>query len=142
MENVRSPTLSDAGDGQLTALGYLQIGTGSLTLMMSAMALAQIMIGPAEMLNPANAFSSSANLFDRAIATYVVLQLTVGWVAGGLQLAAGACCLRGKAPRLVGLASLVSLVNFPHGTIAAAFMLHGLRRPEIIRAFHPSSAAG
>jgi hypothetical protein len=50
---------------------------------------------------------------------------------------AGSCCLRGKGPRLVGLASLVSLINFPHGTVAAILMLHGLRRPEIVRAFRP-----
>jgi len=33
------------------------------------------------------------------------------------------------------VASLVSLGNFPHGTMAAIFVLLGLRRTEVVRAF-------
>jgi hypothetical protein len=135
MEDVRPPALASPAEGQLIALGYLQIGTGTLTVMMSLLALSQLLFGSLEMLNPARAFTHSADFFDRAIATYVVLQLTVGWIAGGLQLAAGRCCLRGRGSRLVALASVVSLINFPHGTVAAILMLWALGRPEIAHAF-------
>jgi hypothetical protein len=141
MEDVGSTAHSSPAEGQLIALGYLQIGTGTLTVMMSLLALSQVLFGSLDMLSPARAFAHSADLFDRAIATYVVLQLTVGWVAGGLQLAAGRCCLRGRGPRLVRLASVVSLVNFPHGTVAAILMLCALGRPEISGALQARPAA-
>lgn len=135
MDDARAHPLSRPGEGYLAALGYLQIGTGVLTLTMSLLAFSQTMFGQAEVLNPATIFSSSSDLIDRAIATYVALQLTLGWVAGGLQLAAGWCCLRGSHPRLVWLASAVSLGNFPHGTVAALLMLLSLRRAEVVQAF-------
>ena len=135
MDDVRAQTLSRPGDGYLAALGYLQIGTGSLSLMMSLMLFFQAMFSHSEMLNPAIAFDSSVDLLDRAIATYVSLQLSIGWVAGALQLAAGICCLHSSHSRLVWLASLVSLGNFPHGTMAAILMLLGLRRAEVVHAF-------
>jgi hypothetical protein len=141
MEELRAPALPQPGEGQLTALGYLQIGTGCLTVLMSVLALAQMAYGPTELFNPARAFNYSADFFDRAIAAYVILQLTVGWIAGGLQLASGCCCLRGKRPRLVYAASLVSLINFPHGSVAALLMLSGLSRPEIARVFAGPPAA-
>lgn len=137
MDNIRVPELEQSGEGQLTALGYLQIGTGSLTVLMSLMAVTHVLAGPSGLFAPAKLFSYSADFFDRLIAAYVLLQLTLGWVAGALQLVAGSCCLRGKGPRLVRLASVVSLINFPHGTVAALLMLHGLGRPEITRAFRP-----
>jgi hypothetical protein len=141
MADVRAPALSSPAEGQLIALGYLQIGTGTLTVMMSLLALSQLLFGSLDMLNPARAFAHSTDFFDRAIAAYVVLQLTVGWIAGGLQLAAGRCCLRGRGSRLVALASVVSLVNFPHGTVAAILMLWALGRPEIAQAFRTTDGA-
>ncbi len=135
MDDVRAHALSRPGEGYLAALGYLQIGTGILTLTMSLMALFQAVFSHAEMLNPATIFASSPDLIDRAIATYVAMQLTFGWVAGGLQLAAGLSCLRSRHPRFVWVASLVSLGNFPHGTMAAILMLLGLRRAEVAHAF-------
>ena len=140
MDDVRAPGHEQSGEGQLAALGYLQLGTGSLTVLMSVMALAQTLAGPSGLFDPAKLFSYSSDLFDRAIAAYVLLQLTLGWVSGGLQLVAGSCCLRGKGPGLVRLASLVSLVNFPHGTVSGLLMLHGLGRPEIARAFRARAA--
>ncbi len=128
---------SQSGDGYLAAVGYLQIGAGSLSLMMSLMLVFQVMFGHSELLNPAVAFDSSSDLLDRAIATYVSLQLTVGWLAGALQLAAGVCCLRAKHQRFIGVASLVSLANFPHGTLAAVTVLFALRRPEVAQTFTP-----
>ena len=135
MDDVQARTLSRPGEGYLAALGYLQIGTGALTLTMSLLALTQAMLGQAEVFNPATAFASSSDLIDRAIATYVALQLTLGWVAGGLQLAAGMRCLRASHPRLVWLASVISLGNFPHGTVAAILMLLSMRRAEVVQAF-------
>lgn len=135
MDDVRAHPLPRPGEGYLAALGYLQIGTGALTLTMSLLAFTQALLGQAEVFNPATIFASSSDLFDRAIATYVALQLTLGWVAGGLQLAAGMCCLRGSHPRLVWIASLVSLGNFPHGTVAAILMLLSLRRAEVVEVF-------
>jgi len=135
MDDVRAHPIPRPGEGTLAALGYLQIGTGVLTLTMSLFAFSQAMFGYAEVLNPATIFASSSGLIDRAIATYVALQLTLGWLAGGLQLAAGLCCLRSSHPRLVWLASLVSLGNFPHGTLAAILVLLSLRRAEIVEAF-------
>lgn len=135
MDDVRAHPLPRPGEGYLAALGYLQIGTGALTLTMSLLAFTQALFGQAEVFNPATIFASSSDPFDRAIATYVALQLTVGWVAGGLQLAAGICCLRASHPRLVWLASVVSLGNFPHGTVAALLMLLSLRRAEVVQAF-------
>lgn len=131
MDTVHGRELSRPDAGHLAALGYLQVGTGVLTITMSLMALAQVMLGHHELFNPARAFDHSTDLFDRAIAAYVLLQLTVGWVAGGLQLAAGIHCMRGNASRLVWIASFVSLANFPHGTIAAIFTLLGLSRNDL-----------
>ncbi len=135
MDDVRAHPLPRPGEGYLAALGYLQIGTGALTLTMSLLAFSQAMFGAAEVLSPTMIFASSADVIDRAIATYVALQLTLGWVAGGLQLAAGLWCLRGSHPRLVWLASVVSLGNFPHGTVAAILMLLSMRRAEVAQAF-------
>jgi hypothetical protein len=112
----------------LAALGYLQIGTGVLTVTMSLMALTLVFAGHHQLLNPARAFDHSTDLLERAIAAYVLLQLSVGWIAGGLQLAAGVCCLRAQTSRLVWIAAVVSLANFPHGTLAAIFTLLGLNR--------------
>ncbi len=141
MDDVRVHPLSRPGEGYLAALGYLQIGSGVLTLTMSLMALFQAMLGHAEMLNPATILDASSDWLDRAITTYVVLQLTLGWVAGGLQLAAGLCCLRSSHPRLVWVASLVSLGNFPHGTLAALLMLLSMRRAEVVEAFAARASA-
>lgn len=140
MDDVPASELEQSGEGQLTALGYLQIGTGSLTVLMSLLAVAPVMMGSSGLFDPVKMFSYASGPLDRLIAGYVLLQLTLGWVAGGLQLAAGSYCLRGKRPRLVGFASLVSLINFPHGTVAAILMLHGLRRPEIAQAFRSRGA--
>lgn len=95
---------------------------------MSLMALTQVLAGHHQLFNPARAFDHATDLLERAIAAYVLLQLTLGWVAGGLQLAAGICCMRGQATRLVWIAAVVSLANFPHGTLAAIFTLLGLMR--------------
>lgn len=141
MDDVRAQTFSRPGEGFLAALGYLQIGTGVLSLTMSLMFFFQALFSHSELLNPALAFDSSSELIDRAIATYVSLQLTIGWLAGTLQLLAGVCCLRGRRPRFVGAAALVSLANFPHGTMAAILMLISLRRPEIAQAFQPRAPA-
>jgi hypothetical protein len=135
MDEVRAQNFSRPSDGYLAALGYLQIGTGSLSLMMSLMLFFQALFSHSELLNPATAFDSSFDLLDRAIATYVSLQLSIGWVAGALQLAAGICCLHARRPRLVWLASLVSLANFPHGTMAALLTILALRRPDLAHAF-------
>ncbi len=137
MDDVSAPTFSRPGEGYLTALGYLQIGTGSLSLLMSLMLFFQAMFSHSELLNPVVAFDSSFDLLDRAIATYVSLQLSIGWIAGALQLAAGICCLHGRHLRLVGVASLVSLANFPHGTMAAILMVLALRRRDLAHGFAP-----
>ncbi len=131
MDTVQGDEVSRPDAGHLAALGYLQVGTGGLTITMSVMALLQALLGHHELFNPARAFDHSTDLFDRAIAAYVLLQLTLGWVAGGLQLAAGIQCMRANPSRLVWIASFVSLVNFPHGTIAAFFTLLGLSRAGI-----------
>lgn len=128
MDTVHEREVSRPDAGHLAALGYLQVGTGALTVTMSLMALVQVLLGHHELFNPARAFDHSTHLFDRAIAAYVLLQLTLGWIAGGLQLAAGIHCMRAKPSRLVWIASLVSLVNFPHGTLAAFFTLMAVRR--------------
>jgi hypothetical protein len=135
MDDVRAQTFSRPGDGYLAALGYLQIGTGSLSLMMSLMLFFQAMFSHSELLSPATAFDSSSDLLDRAIATYVSLQLSIGWLAGALQLAAGICCVHARNPRLVWVASLVSLANFPHGTMAGLLTILALRRPELTPGF-------
>ncbi len=131
MDTVRGQDDTRPDAGNLAALGYLQVGTGALTVMMSLMALMQALVGHHELLHPARAFDHSTDLFDRAIAAYVLLQLTLGWLAGGLQIAAGIACTRGKPSRLVWIASFVSLANFPHGTLAAFFTLLALRRPPV-----------
>lgn len=123
------------GDGYLAALAYLQIGTGILSLTMSLMFLFQGLFVDSALLHPSIAFSTSGDLLDRLIAGYVSLQLSVGWVAGSLQLAAGICCLQARRGRFVCAAALVSLANFPHGTMAAILTLTGLRRPEVGAAF-------
>jgi len=113
MDHVHPQSASRGDDGYLAALAYLQIGSGILSLTMSLMFIFQALFVHTPLLDPALAFSSTANLLDRAIATYVSLQLTVGWIAGSLQLAAGCCCLRARRCGLVYTASVVSLANFP-----------------------------
>lgn len=141
MDDVRAQSFSRPSDGYLAALGYLQIGTGSLSLMMSLMLFFQAMFSHSELLSPATALDSSFDLLDRAIATYVSLQLSVGWIAGALQLAAGICCLNARNRRLVWFASIVSLANFPHGTMAALLMVLALRRPDLTHGFEPRALA-
>jgi hypothetical protein len=131
MDDVDPHSASRTDTDYSTALGYLQIGTGSLTLLMSFMAFCQWALGHGEMLNLGEVFGLSSGLLDRAISAYVSLQLSLGWIAGGLQLAAGACCLSGRRQRFVGVASLVSLLNFPHGTMAAILTLNGLYQGAI-----------
>lgn len=133
MDDVHPHSLSRPGDGYLAALGYLQIGAGAFTLLMSLMALIQGLMGSAELLDPVKVFGLSTGFFDRAIATYVSLQLSFGWVAGLLQLAAGICCLNARRPGFVAVASVVSLANFPHGTMTAILMLHGLNQGKWAR---------
>ncbi len=135
MDHVHPQSASRADDGYLSALGYLQIAAGTLSLTMSLMFIFQALFIHTPLLDPALAFSSTANLLDRAIATYVSLQLTIGWLAGSLQLAAGYCCLKASRPRFVAAASFVSLANFPHGTMSALLTLTALRRPEVVDAF-------
>lgn len=135
MDHVHPQSASRGDDGYLAALAYLQIGSGILSLTMSLMFIFQALVIHTPLLDPALAFSSTANLLDRAIATYVSLQLTIGWVAGSLQLAAGYFCLKASRSRFVHAASLVSLANFPHGTMSAILTLTALRRPEVTGAF-------
>jgi hypothetical protein len=135
MDDVQAHSVSRPGEGYVAALGYLQIGAGVLTLTMSLMAVSQLLAGNAELLDPVRVFGLTTGFVDQAIATYVSLQLSLGWVAGALQLVAGICCLHGRRPRLVGVASVISLANFPHGTMAAILMLHGLHHGEIAQAF-------
>jgi hypothetical protein len=142
MDEIHAHSVSEPGDGYLAALGYLQIGTGSLTLVMSLMAFSQWLLGNAELLDPTKVFGLANGFIDRAIAAYVSLQLSLGWAAGALQLAAGICCLRGRRPRLVWMASFVSLANFPHGTMAAILMLHALCHGEISLAFQAGRPRG
>lgn len=135
MDNVHTQAASRGNDGYLAALAYLQIAAGALSLTMSLMFIFQAIFIHTPLLDPALAFSSTANLLDRAIATYVSLQLTIGWVAGSLQLAAGYFCLKARRCQLVHVASLVSLANFPHGTMSSILTLTALRRPEVAEAF-------
>lgn len=137
MDDVHPHPVARSGDGSLTALGYLQIGTGTLTIVMSLMAFAQAMLNHAELLDPMRVFGLSTGFLNQSIATYVSLQLSLGWIAGALQLAAGICCLHDRRPRFVTAASVVSLCNFPHGTMAAILMLQSMRAAR--SAMRPSS---
>ena len=141
MDHDRAQNCSRPGEGYLAALGYLQIGTGSLSLLMSLMLFFQMMFSESALLNPSTAFDSSSDLLDRLIATYVSLQLSIGWLAGGLQLASGICCLQARHPRFVLAASLVNIANFPHGTMAGILMLLALRRPDLQHGFASSPVA-
>lgn len=140
MDHAHQPPATPRSDDYLSALGYLQIGTGSLTLVMSLMALSHWLLGNAELFSLSNVLGLENPFIDQAIAAYVWLQLTLGWVAGGLQLAAGISCLHGRRSRLVWLASVVSLANFPHGTMAAILMLHCLSHGEAGLEFSPDNA--
>jgi len=140
MHDVPSQGSLRLGDGYQAALGLLQIGTGTLSLLMSLMLYAQAILGHSELLHPINGLSSSNDLFDRLIATYVLVQLTFGWIAGALQLTSGICCLRSRHPRLVCAASLVNLANFPHGMMSGMLMLVALRRAGWLGGRRPSAA--
>ena len=129
MDTVQTHDVSRPDSGHLLALGYLQVGTGALTVTMSVMALWVALFVSSELFNPARAFDHSTAFFDRILAAYVLLQLTFGWVAGGLQFASGCCCMKSRHTRLVWIASVVNLVNIPHGAIAGIFtLLLGRRR--------------
>jgi hypothetical protein len=126
-DDASSASVSQPGEDSLTALGYLQVGAGSLTIAMSLMALCPILLGHGELLDPTKVFGFASGFLDRAIATYVSLQLSVGWIAGTLQLIAGIGCLHGKITRLTAVASVVSLINVPHGAITAVLMLYRMK---------------
>lgn len=121
---------SRADPGHLLALGYLQVGTGALTVTMSLMALFVAVFVSSELFHPARAFDHSTSFFDRILAAYVLLQLSFGWIAGGLQLASGCCCMKSRPTRLVWISSVVNLINIPHGALAGIFTMLGIRRAE------------
>ena len=128
MDTVQPREVARPDAGHLLALGYLQVGTGALTVTMSLMALFVAVFVSSELFNPARAFDHSTELLDRLLAAYVLLQLTFGWVAGGLQFAAGYCCMKSKPTRLVWVSCVVNLINIPHGALAGIFTMLGVRR--------------
>ena len=122
------------GEGYLAFMGYLQILTGTLSVLFSATAVLTG-LGDSSLLNPA-ATAGDANGWFMAILTgYITLQMTVGWIPGLLQIAAGVCCLRHRAPGFVTFASWVNLVNFPHGTTTSLMMLYGISRWDLLHGF-------
>jgi len=123
MDTVQNHDGARSDAGHLLALGYLQVGTGALTVTMSLMALFVAVFVSSELFNPARAFDHSTTFFDRILAAYVLLQLTFGWVAGGLQFAAGCCCMKSRPTRLVWVSCVVNLINIPHGAIAGIVTL-------------------
>ena len=129
------------GEGYLTFMGYLQIAVGVLTVVFSAVAIAEAAwIGHTGLFNPVNAATyfggRATGSFTSLLAGYVAFQISYGWLMGAMLIAAGVCCLKRIARRFVAAVSVVNLVNFPHGTTVAILMLHGLSRPGIAGAFH------
>ena len=122
------------GEGYLAFLGYLQILTGALSVLFSASA---VLTGLADtsLLNPADTAGDSRGWFMALVSGYISLQMTVGWIPGALQIAAGICCLRRRAPGFVIFASWVNLVSFPHGTTTALLVLYGISRRDLLHGF-------
>ena len=115
-------------------MGYLQILTGALSVLFSAFAVLTG-LGDRSLLNPAVTAGDATGWFMALVIGYITLQMTVGWVSGALQVAAGICCLRHRAPGFVIFASWVNLVSFPHGTTTALLMLYGISRRDLLRGF-------
>lgn len=125
------------GAGYLYFAGLLQIFAASLMILFSLTGVVSVALGGVSLFNPAVLAEMSDGLWSAVLAAFLAFQYSVGWVIGLAQLASGVCCLKRPRPRWVALASVVSLLNFPAGTLAAIFTLHGLTQREIADAFDP-----
>lgn len=128
------------GEGYLYFAGLLQIGAGILSLGFSLLASGRAQaIGAGGLLDPGRVAGlyggSEGGSFASFTAGFVSFQAAYGWIFGALLVVAGFCSIYCWARWLVGLSALVNLINFPHGTTVALFVLHGLTRPGVTRAF-------
>ena len=126
------------GEGYLSFMGYLQIATGALSVLFSAGAVLTG-LGDSSLLNPVATAEDATNWLMALLTGYITLQMTVGWIPGVLQIVAGVCCLRHRAPGFVIFASWVNLINFPHGTTTALLMLYGISRRDLLHGFRRGS---
>lgn len=124
------------GEGYLYFAGVLQIVAGILSLAFSLLALDRAeAIGAGGVLDPQRVATIFGDGFASFTANFVALQAAYGWIFGTLLVIAGFCSIYCWARWLVTISALVNLLNFPHGTTAALFVLHGLSRPGIKQAF-------
>jgi|GEM_PF-1685027 len=132
---------SPPGEGYLSFVGYLQIVAGVLTMLFSLFGMALAFAADeGSWLNPAAVYDAYEGTAEGVVllkltATYVAVQLVLGWAFGLLLIVAGAFCLKPRAKRFVAAAAIINLVNFPHGTTVGILVLHGLGRPGVVQAF-------
>jgi len=122
------------GEGYLVFMGYLQILTGALSVLFSAAAVLTE-LSDSSLLNPAVTAGEASGRFIALITGYITLQITMGWIPCALQIVAGICCLRRRAPGFVIFASWVNLVVFPQGTMTSLLMLFGISRRDLLNGF-------
>lgn len=127
--------ISHRGEGYLMFAGYLQVAVGVLSVLFSLMALVPQASGSASLLQHVISGQAFGGPAASLIGGYLAFQISFGWLMGLHMIVSGVCCLRHRAKSFVAAASMVNMINFPHGTTAALVMLHGLTRPDISQAF-------
>ncbi|MDF1814301.1 MAG: hypothetical protein P1V20_19000 [Verrucomicrobiales bacterium] len=123
------------GEGYLFFSGWLQIATGILSIIFSGLGLFLI---PGVTMGAAFDFTEThyLNSFAGKVINYFMIwQIALGWLTGLIMVVSGWLCLRMKGREFVKWASVVNLLNFPHGTTVAIMTLHGLAQRKITSAF-------
>ena len=123
------------GQGYLYFVAWLQIVTGTLTTLFSALGVFHGLVNDSSLLNPLNAGGESPGFWLRLISAYVVFQMTYGWIFGLLHVASGVFCFGARGRGFVIFANVVNLLSFPHGTTVAFLTLHGLGVRSIAHVF-------
>lgn len=132
---VEPPREFRRGEGYLFFVGTLQILAASLMILLSLGGLVSVAMSDYALFNPSTVAGMTDGPWAALLAAFLSFQFSVGWIVGLAQLAAGLCCLKHRHPRLVAWASVLSLLNFPAGTLAAILMLHGLTQRDVVDAF-------
>ena len=120
-------------------MAYLQFAAAVFSVVFSLLGIAQGVATDPALLNPftvAEIFrGANPGVLGRLVASFMVFQMTCGWLMGLLLIVGGVCCLKRRGRRFVAVSAIVNLINFPHGTTVAIMVLHGLSRPGIAQAF-------
>lgn len=128
------------GQGYLTAMGYLQIVAGALTVLFSCLAMLKastlsgtVLMSPAAIHEAFGGFAGGG--FTKFMAGYMSFLVMFGWILGLMMISAGIASLKCRGRYWIGFVSILNLFSQPLATTVAMMMLHGLTRPRITAAF-------